>query len=84
MFDASCAQCHGPGARGTDKGPPLVDRIYEPSHHGDASFLLAVRRGSPEHHWSFGDMPPVAGVADQEVADVVAYVRGLQEAAGIR
>lgn len=83
-YDKSCAVCHGPGATGTDQGPPLVDRIYEPSHHGDASFLLAVRRGTPAHHWGFGDMPPVPAISDSDVTNVVAYVRRLQVAAGIR
>jgi mono/diheme cytochrome c family protein len=83
-FERSCATCHGQEARGTDTGQPLVDRIYEPSHHGDAAFQLAVRGGSPQHHWSFGDMPAVPDVSDQEIVDIVAYVRALQEAAGIR
>jgi len=39
-FEASCAACHGVNAAGHDgKGPPLVHRIYEPSHHGDGAFL---------------------------------------------
>lgn len=84
VFAASCQSCHGAGAAGTAQGPPLVDRIYEPSHHGDASFILAVRRGSPAHHWDFGDMPPVEGITDQQIADVTAYVRELQRQAGIR
>lgn len=82
-YDANCASCHGPGGTGTTKGPPFLDRVYEPSHHGDAAFLIAVRSGSPAHHWDFGDMPPVPGVTDAQVTDIVAYVRGLQRAAGI-
>lgn len=82
-FERTCAACHGPGARGTDQGPPLVDKVYEPSHHGDASFLLAVRNGVPQHHWSFGDMPPQPSVTEAEVAAITAYVRSLQRAAGI-
>lgn len=35
LFDANCAACHGENATGSDKGPPLIHRIYEPSHHGD-------------------------------------------------
>ena len=58
MFATYCAACHGPGAAGSNKGPPLVHNLYEPNHHGDDSFLRAVRRGVRSHHWSFGDMPP--------------------------
>ena len=44
-FDAKCAVCHGTNAAGQDGvAPPLVHKIYEPSHHGDASFLLAAKQ----------------------------------------
>jgi hypothetical protein len=35
------------------------------------------------HHWNFGDMPPQPQVTPQQLADIVAYVRVLQEANGI-
>jgi len=83
VFERKCAECHGGAAKGTDKGPPLVHKVYEPGHHADVSFYLAVRQGVRAHHWPFGDMPPVEGVSDEQIADIVAYVRGLQRAAGI-
>ncbi|NRF11385.1 MULTISPECIES: c-type cytochrome [Agrobacterium] len=39
-FDTTCAACHGINAAGTDVGPPLIHRIYEPSHHSDYAFQL--------------------------------------------
>ena len=83
-FAENCATCHGENAGGTDRGPPLVHRIYEPGHHGDMAFLLAVQRGVRAHHWRFGDMPPVEGVSQDEAREIVAYVRELQRANGIR
>lgn len=83
IFEATCARCHGPNASGTDQGPPLVDPIYRPGHHADAAFLLAVRRGVPQHHWNFGTMPPQPDVTEQDVRDITAYVRQLQQQAGI-
>ncbi len=84
VFDARCAVCHGALALGTDKkGPPLVDKVYAPSHHGDFSFNLAVRNGVRSHHWGYGDMPPVEGVAREEVEAIIRYVRRLQKEAGI-
>jgi len=82
-YEQSCSACHGVGAQGTPDGPPFIDKIYEPSHHPDAAFLLAVRRGVRAHHWNFGDMPPQNGVSDDDVSQIVAYVRGLQRDAGI-
>jgi mono/diheme cytochrome c family protein len=83
-FDAACASCHGANAQGRqDIAPPLVHKIYEPSHHGDAAFILAAQNGVRAHHWRFGDMPPVPGVTRAEVMDIIAYVRALQRENGI-
>lgn len=83
-FNSHCADCHGENAAGRQNiAPPLVHVIYEPSHHGDAAFFLAAQRGVRAHHWPFGDMPPVEGVTQQDVAAIVTYVRTLQQANGI-
>jgi mono/diheme cytochrome c family protein len=84
LFARSCAQCHGADLRGTKQGPPLMHRIYEPSHHGDVAFQIAVKYGSRQHHWNFGDMKPVPGLTPDEVAHITAYVRAEQRKAGIR
>lgn len=84
MFDAKCAQCHGPNATGQrDVAPPLVHRIYEPSHHGDEAFQRAVSVGVPQHHWPFGNMPPVEGLTRGDVSLIIGYIRELQRANGI-
>ncbi|WP_299832118.1 cytochrome c [uncultured Roseobacter sp.] len=83
-YEAKCAVCHGTNATGQDGvAPPLVHKIYEPSHHGDGAFLLAAKNGVRAHHWRFGNMPPVQGVTDGDVKMIVAYVRELQRANGI-
>ena len=83
LFTANCSECHGSTAGGTSQGPPLVDKIYEPGHHADFSFVRAVDMGSPQHHWNFGDMEPVAGLSPEEVNTIICYVRELQYANGI-
>ena len=83
LFDANCTGCHGQNAVGSDRGPPLLHRIYEPSHHSDLAFLLAVRKGIRAHHWKYGNMPAIDGIADKEVVQITAYVRALQRANGI-
>lgn len=82
-FDANCAACHGGSGSGTTQGPPLVHDIYNPGHHSNEAFLRAVRTGSRQHHWKFGDMPPQPQVTDKQLAEIVSYVRALQEANGI-
>ena len=83
-FEATCAACHGENATGKmGFGPPLVHKIYEPSHHADIAFQMAVQNGVRAHHWRFGDMPPQQGLTPADVSNVVAYVRSLQRANGI-
>lgn len=84
LFEKHCASCHGVDLKGADKGPPLLHRIYEPSHHADAAFQLAVRNGVRAHHWQFGDMAPVPQVTPDDVAHITAYVRAEQRKVGIR
>ena len=83
LFNQKCAVCHGPRAVGSPQGPPLVHRYYEPGHHSDMAFVLAVRRGVRAHHWRFGDMAPVPGLSDADVRAVIDYVRAWQRAKGI-
>ncbi len=84
-YEANCMSCHGRNAAGQEKvAPPLVHVIYEPGHHGNESFQRAVARGVRAHHWRFGDMAPVEGLTRRDVARIVAYIRELQRANGIR
>jgi mono/diheme cytochrome c family protein len=83
LFDGHCARCHGVRGTGSETGPPLVHIVYQPNHHADIAFQRAVAFGVPAHHWRFGNMPPVAGVDEQAVTQITAYVRWLQRRAGI-
>ena len=83
LFNANCALCHGANAAGTEQGPTLIDRIYHPGHHSDFSFRRAVAQGVPQHHWTFGDMLPVATVTADGVEQIICYVRELQRQNGI-
>ena len=84
VFEEACAACHGTEGTGTDVGPPLLHQYYRPGHHPDAAIALAVRNGVQPHHWNFGTMPPQPLLTDQDILDVTAYIRRIQEAAGIR
>ncbi len=83
-FEAKCSKCHGLNAAGQGGvAPPLIHKIYEPSHHGDAAIARAARMGAQQHHWPFGDMPAVAGITDAEISVITAYIRAVQRANGI-
>lgn len=82
-FNVNCSTCHGGGGVGTSQGPPLVHKVYEPNHHGDAAFQRAAANGVKAHHWQFGDMPKINAVKPEDVDEIVKYVRWLQKQAGI-
>ena len=83
-FEAKCVAWHGVNAAGqVGVAPPLVHKIYEPSHHGDESFQRAVSLGVRAHHWPFGNMPAIEGLTRGDVVMVAAYIRALQRANGI-
>ncbi len=82
-FGSYCVVCHGQNAAGTDQGPPLVNRIYAPSHHSDVSFIRAVTLGVSPHHWLFGKMLPLPQVERRGIELIIIYIRELQKANGI-
>ncbi len=83
LFMSKCAKCHGFYGQGTKKGPPFLHPYYRPNHHPDQAFRAAIRNGTQQHHWSFGNMKPVEGVADDQIPLLIRYVRELQKANGI-
>lgn len=82
LYQESCAPCHGTDLRGTSLGPSHLSIVYEPNHHGDAAFVLAARAGVRQHHWQFGNMPPIPGLSDSDLDAIVAYVRDQQSIHG--
>ncbi len=83
LYASHCRDCHGPGLRSSDKGPPLLHGYYVPGHHADLAFYSAVKNGVVQHHWEFGDMPPQPQVNPEQAADITAYVRELQQRHGL-
>lgn len=83
LYAANCASCHGSDLRGTERGPSHLSVVYEPNHHGDDSFRSAIARGAGQHHWDFGDMPAVPGLDDDEVGQIIAFIRAEQRRQGL-
>jgi mono/diheme cytochrome c family protein len=82
LYAAHCAECHGSDLRGTEQGPSFLSQVYEPGHHGDGAFLVAIVAGVRPHHWDFGPMPPIEGLTPQDVEAIVAFVREQQRIQG--
>lgn len=83
LYEKYCSGCHGTGLDGSDQGPPLVHPYYKPSHHDDGTFYRAVLEGVRQHHWNFGDMPPVSAMTPGKTEQVIAFIRYYQQQQGL-
>jgi hypothetical protein len=52
--------------------------------HGDFAFERAIREGVQPHHYQLGAMPPIRELGPDDVAAIVAYVRWMQQVAGLQ
>ena len=82
-YSAYCAVCHGKTAGGSDIGPTFIHRVYHPNHHTDGHFFAAPKRGTPAHHFKFGDMPPVEEVNNAQLDLITEYIRAVQRVNGL-
>ena len=84
LFQANCAACHGKWGGGTDQGPSLIQDTYKTRLHGDMAFVLAFRNGVRQHHRRFGNMPPQPQIKFEAAQAIIAFVRSVQVANGIK
>ena len=85
LFQGTCSACHGPDAKGLPTlGKDLTTSEYV-AGESDANliaFIIAGRDIDDSENTDGVAMPPKGGnaeLSDQDIADVVAYVRTLQE-----
>ena len=73
IFADRCSHCHGENAEGTKQHPPLKsERVQHQASDGDLHWLLVngnMRRG----------MPSWAKLPDQQLWQVITYVKSLHE-----
>jgi disulfide bond formation protein DsbB len=84
-FAGTCASCHGPDA----KGLPSLGKDLTTSEFAmglsDAELVAFIKTGRPigdPLNTTGVDMPPKGGnpaLTDQDLADIVAYLRTLQQ-----
>ncbi len=84
-FDSTCAACHGPDAKGLPGlGKDLTTSTFAKGLP-DAELILFVTKGrdpSDPLNTTGVQMPPRVGnpaLTDQDLADIIAYVRTLEQ-----
>jgi mono/diheme cytochrome c family protein len=75
LFVSSCGFCHGTTARGGENGPDLVRSVMALRDEGGDLIGPVIRNGVPGK-----GMPPMQ-MADEQIADIAAFVRAQQQAA---
>ena len=83
-FAATCASCHGPDGKGMPnlgKDLTVSQFVKDNSDAEMVAFLLVGRPASDPLNTVGVDMPPKGGnpaLTDQDLLDIVSYVRSLQ------
>lgn len=84
-FAGTCSACHGPDAKGiAGLGKDLTTSEFAKGM-SDAEFVEFIKKGRPTSdpaNTTGVDMPPRGGnpaLTDQDLADIVAYVRTLEQ-----
>ena len=84
-YETTCISCHGPDAKGiAGLGKDLTTSEWALSQ-SDADLILFLTKGRPASdalNTTGVDMPPRGGnpaLKDQDLADLVAYVRSLEK-----
>ena len=84
-FEGTCASCHGNNAKGLPGlGKDLTTSTFAKGL-SDADLIAFVKKGRPANdpaNTTKVDMPPKGGnpaLTDQDLADIVAYVRTLEK-----
>lgn len=88
LFIASCSACHGPDGKGLpNMGKPLTTSTFV-AERTDEQLVAFIKTGRPiwdPENTTGVDMPPKGGnpaLSDDQLKDIVSYIRTLQDAAG--
>lgn len=85
QYAGTCVSCHGPDAKGmTGLGKDLTtsEFLRTKSNTEMVTFLQTGRPASDPLNTTGVDMPPKGGnpaLDDQDLADIIAYIRSLQQ-----
>jgi mono/diheme cytochrome c family protein len=74
-----CAQCHGADATGGKRAPTFLQVKFDPNNFSNSRIARTILNGSDS-----GAMPSQkARVNDEEIREIIKYIRYIQKDAGI-
>ena len=81
VYADRCAACHGRDFQGSAQAPSHLDPYFAPDNTSDDDYRNAIRNGAETSEFDFGAMPAL-NLDDQQITDVIAYIRSIQEERG--
>ena len=82
LFTKYCSACHGAVGDGSDNGPPLVHKIYEPGHPPDEAIHSCADVRVLADRWRLGEMLPWVATTSPVIELIVPFLRAMQKANG--
>jgi len=84
IVNEQCAECHGEDATGNSRnGPPLMHPMYREEIFPDFHFRRVLKEGRPSRAWQFGPMPAQPQLSDEDITNVIAFIREVHDATGV-
>lgn len=78
-FHRVCAQCHGADAIGGGRAPTFLQEKFNPKNFSNGRIVRAILNGSDS-----GSMPSQKNkVTDDEIKEILKYIRHSQREAGV-
>jgi mono/diheme cytochrome c family protein len=78
-FHRVCARCHGRDAAGGNNAPTFLQEKFDPKHFPNGKIARTILNGS-----NSGAMPSQKkNVNDQQIREIIKYIRHSQKAAGV-
>lgn len=77
VYADRCAACHGRDFQGSAQAPSHLEPYFAPDNTSDEDYRNAVRNGAETAEFDYNSMPAL-NLSDQEITDVIAYIRSVQ------
>ena len=83
VYADRCAACHGRDFEGSAQAPSQLDPHFAPEVTSDEDYRRAISEGADVAELDYTAMPAL-NLGEQQITDVIAYIRSVQEERGFQ
>ena len=84
IFNSTCATCHSVSLQGGSMAPSMLQAAFAPAQLPDSAISQAIQNGVNDNRFGKGPMPAQPSVHPKDIPAVIAYIRWVQQANGIK